>query len=469
MAISTPVLVNGTWFDTANQGGSGSPYLTSSGSNTYTVQLVAGRRYYMVVQSFSSGAAERPNLVVHDQGGTSLAFGLVLDGTNQADISGYGVTGNRISVWEANVTSTTATAAITIQFPATQSACGAGLFYIDGEDDTNTTVQVVLQTGTGTLPGLTMASFGATDNLALLIIATDSPTNTISATESRTKLYENNETERNNHAVFYQNPHGGDVSLNASITSDSWAAIGLEIRAAGGGPVAVSGSDSATLSEARLTSVAWNLRETVTLTDAGVGLLALTPTGDSAALTEGTPVVVGSGLGADTATESEALTALLATLTASDTGTLSEAASATVSLTVADTLALLESAAISGSGPAPNNPIVGDDLSTLTDAMSGFLALTPTGDASVLADAAVAQLNVTVSDALTLTDTRATIPLDLTSTDNAAVSEALAFTAAWTAHDTFAVTDAASIFVPSTFEGEATMGRVGVGARVLGG
>ena len=54
MAISTPVLVNGTWYNTANA----TVYNTNAGTNTYTVQLVSGRRYYMAIESSSSGAAE---------------------------------------------------------------------------------------------------------------------------------------------------------------------------------------------------------------------------------------------------------------------------------------------------------------------------------------------------------------------------------------------------------------------------
>lgn len=228
MAITGPTLVNGTWFDTTNL----STFNTNSGTNTYTVSLVSGRQYFMVIESFSSGAAEFASSVVHDPTGTPLNFTACTDGASTAQVSGWGLTGNEIQVWAVDVTTTTADAAIRITFSAAQSACGAGLFYVTGADLSGNFPQVVNNLGTGTAVSATMASFGATDNMLLLAVARDDIAGGFTPTESRSELYENQETERNWSTTHYQNPNGGDTSVGCTLNvSDDWGAIGIEVKA----------------------------------------------------------------------------------------------------------------------------------------------------------------------------------------------------------------------------------------------
>lgn len=229
MAITGPTLVAGTWYNTANT----NPYSTVSGTNTFNTVLTAGRRYFFVIEAFSSGAAENITSVVHSPSGTPTNFSRVTDGTTDAQLTGFGVTGNVFEVWQVNVTATTADDEIVITFGGTQSACGGALYYIEGEDDTGTIVQVVKATGTSTSPAVTMASFGATDNLLLLAVCRDDIAGGFTVTESRTELYENQESERNWSTTHYQNPHGGDTSVGCTLNvSDDWAAIGIEVKAA---------------------------------------------------------------------------------------------------------------------------------------------------------------------------------------------------------------------------------------------
>jgi hypothetical protein len=107
------------------------------------------------------------------------------------------------------------------------------LFEFDGEDDADTFIQAFGTSGTGTTadPG-TFSAFGATDNAMFLFVSFSDQAKVIAATEGRTELTEWNDAERLVAAIHYQNPHGSDTTVNATSTSDTWAAIGLEVKAA---------------------------------------------------------------------------------------------------------------------------------------------------------------------------------------------------------------------------------------------
>lgn len=466
MAISNPVLVQ-NFYDTANR----SQYNGNTGtSGTGTFSLVAGRRYYVAVHSFSTGPAEAVTIVRHDPTGTPTDFTRVTDGTTSARITGYGVTGNTLELWEANITSTTATAFLRVEYAGTQSACGFGVFYLDGEDDTNTSVQVKILTGTGTLPGVTMNSFGATDNLALLVVARDDVGAALTVTESRTKLYENDETERNNHAVFYQNPHGGDVSLNASITSDNWAAIGVEVRAGGGGPVAVAGTDTATLSEARLTTVAWTLTDTGTVTDTQVTLATVTPIGDSGTTSDALTALTVATAPADSGALTDTLTALDAPVAGVDLGSLTDVlTSMHTDVGATDTLTVAE-ASVAELFPSGPNAIAANDALAVLDLLSSLQTDATGTEAATGTDSLTTlQVDVVVADAFAIADATGTVPLELVAVDAGTVTDAAAWAAAWTASDSLTVTDTGSASFGGALTGELEMGAADIAPRLRGG
>lgn len=234
MAITGPTLVQ-NFYDNDNLGTYSGNVVDASTSGGATFQLVAGRHYFVVIESSSSGAAETVNSVVFDPTGTPLSFSQVDDGVTPAVLTGFGVTGNTFQVWHRHVSSTTATSFLRVIFAGTQSACGWGLFYIEGENDTGTIVQVKTATGASTTPGVTMNAFGGTNNLLLLCVCRDDIAGGFTVTEGRSELYENQENERNWSTTHYQNPHGSDTSVGCTLNvSDNWAAIGIEILAAEG-------------------------------------------------------------------------------------------------------------------------------------------------------------------------------------------------------------------------------------------
>jgi hypothetical protein len=78
-----------------------------------------------------------------------------------------------------------------------------------------------------------MASFfNSNSALALFLCRDDVIAGGFTPTESRSELYDYNDTERNTIGFHYQTPNGGDTSVGATITSDDWAAVGVEFKAA---------------------------------------------------------------------------------------------------------------------------------------------------------------------------------------------------------------------------------------------
>lgn len=200
--------------------------------------LTAGRHYYVsVVGDSSIAGAPIVSSVQHDASGTPLSFTRVTDGGQAAQTDDYRTDAReaRAELWEVHVSSTTANAAITVTFAGTCSAYGCDLFYIEGEEDSGITVQVVKNSGTGTSATATLASFGATDNATFFIVAVNGAGSTITEEEGRSELAQIDDTERATHAVHYQIPNGSDTTLTATVTSADWGTLGIEIQAAGGG------------------------------------------------------------------------------------------------------------------------------------------------------------------------------------------------------------------------------------------
>jgi hypothetical protein len=229
MAITGPTVIRQFYdFDNTN------PYNTNDATNSGgagTDSLVAGRLYLVHISSFSSGAAELPSSVVFDPGGADeLSFTNSGIGTG---LTGFGVTGNTHAVWWAFATATTSASFFRVTFGGTQSAAIISVTEWQGVAQTGTIVQAVLNNGTGTTPDPgTMSAFGATDNATLLFLCRDDISATFTPTEGRSEAYDYSDTERNSQALHYQNPHGSDTTLNATITSDDWSAIGVELKAA---------------------------------------------------------------------------------------------------------------------------------------------------------------------------------------------------------------------------------------------
>jgi len=229
MAITTPTVILNA-FDDTNLG----LY------DTAAVVLTAGRWYTLTVHQYSSAPAESNATVVHDPTGTALSFVLVSPGAVDARVIPWDVQDARcVEVWAVRPASTTASAVIRIDPTATQSTCGWILAeWSAGVDPTDFAVQVVINNGAaGTTASATMAAYGATDNATFFVAADGTSTGgrgLLSADESRTELAENTPTEvRSSCANYYQIPHGGDTTLTATIaSSQDWAAIGIEVKAA---------------------------------------------------------------------------------------------------------------------------------------------------------------------------------------------------------------------------------------------
>lgn len=219
MALTNPVL--------ATQGGDSA---NNSTYDTAALVLTAGRIYYISVGAYRSGGANDPVSIEHDPTGTPLAFAVVSDGTTSASINGAGGGGQYgLYVWAVRVTSTTGSAVIRITFSGARSACGWIVWYTTGEQATNTHRQVVLA---ATSNAVTMAAFGATDNMAVLVTSSDDQAATFTPTEGRSEIAEQSDAERMAHADDYQNPHGGDTTLNMTVSVGNPASIGIEIVAA---------------------------------------------------------------------------------------------------------------------------------------------------------------------------------------------------------------------------------------------
>lgn len=219
MAIANPVLAINN-FSTTN----------ATSYDTAAVVLTSGRRYFISLDS--RGSATGISTVQHDPTGSPLSFTQVTDGSTAAALT-YG-SNAYLEVWEVNVTSTTGSAVIRITANGSTNGMGWILWYITGEDDSGTIVQVVTNSGAGTSSSVTMATFAAVDNLTYFGTAgqstfADKP---ISPDESRVEIAETECTEQYHHADHRQNPHGSDTSLTASWTGgEDWGAIGIEIKA----------------------------------------------------------------------------------------------------------------------------------------------------------------------------------------------------------------------------------------------
>lgn len=246
MTLATPTMItNG--YDTDNQ----DPYVTTdtvTGAGIpWTGVLTAGRLYVLVLHHYRT-AATTLNAVTHDAGGTPLSFARVTDGSVSAQVVSWDAAGHRTAeVWYVIPAADTANAGITMDWNATGSASGWTLIeYASGFDSTTPFRQVVVASGTaGTTASVTMAAFGASGNGTLFCAfngtGTGAPGEAFAATEGRTELAENDESERADHCVHHQTPNGSDTTLNATWTNaEDWAAIGIEIVAStGGGGISV--------------------------------------------------------------------------------------------------------------------------------------------------------------------------------------------------------------------------------------
>lgn len=236
MSVSAPTLV-GNFYDIDNT----NPYNSNDATNSsgaFTFAMVSGRRYYVLIHSYSAGAAELATSVVFDPGGADQSsFIKVTDGTDNAESTGtMGNTGDTFQLWYFDATTNTGTSFLRVTFGATQSAAGFGVFYVTGYNTgtgASAHPQVVIANGTSASASVTFGSAPASDSLTLLCVGINNPTGTVTPDESRTELYENDESERNNHALHYQ-AGATDTTLTATLdTSQAWVAFAIEVAAAG--------------------------------------------------------------------------------------------------------------------------------------------------------------------------------------------------------------------------------------------
>lgn len=199
--------------------------------DTGVIVLTADRWYTISAHAYSLAGGQSLNSVTHDPLGTPRSFTL---------IPGAAVAWNsrRLEVWAIKPAVTTDSALIRLAWAGTQSASGWILNeWSAGVDPTTFAQQVVINSGTAsTSSSVDMSSFTANDNATFFITGlgtgAGAPGKDLIAGEGRIELAENDETERAEHQDSYQNPNGGDTSLNSSWTGAmDWGAIGIEVKA----------------------------------------------------------------------------------------------------------------------------------------------------------------------------------------------------------------------------------------------
>lgn len=214
------------------------PYDTNSGTGgTGTDSLVSGSLYIVHITSYSAGAAELPTSVVFDPGGADeLTFAVLTDGTDTAEQTGYGLTGQTHAAYYAFAPANTAASFFRVTFGGTQSAAQIAITKIEGAKTgggSTTFPQLVLNSGTGTSATCTMASFVDANSATLMLVAREDHNQTFSPDESRSEIYDYTDAERTSMCWHEQNPNGSDTSLSATLsTSDDWVVFGIELAAA---------------------------------------------------------------------------------------------------------------------------------------------------------------------------------------------------------------------------------------------
>jgi hypothetical protein len=482
VAISTPTTVTASG-STANAG----TY------DTAAVTLTANRLYVIVCTGYRAGGGTNMTSITHDPLGTPLAFSEV---TGQNGATWDAAAHRSMEIYYVIPASTTANALVRIVWAATQSSMGWRLMEIQsGFDPTGGTTTfpqstITVDAGAGTAIAATMSSFGATDNLTLLCMGwgqgTANPSETIAATESRSELGEHNDGERTSQGVHYQNPHGSDTSVGATLSANQeWAIAAIEVAAASTASN-ISGSDTVTESEALTAlTLAGAVADSSTLTDALTALFAAWSLTDTLTLTD-TPSVLASLTAADSVTVADALTALsgqvsatdLATLTdtltafsvawqLTDTVTLSETAAAHANVMAVDSATLTDTGSASFVGGVDNESDV--DSATVSETLAIQVDLVA-ADAIAMADTmAINALLSPAGDSLTLSDTLGPLVGDLALVDSLALADALNYHTDWSLSDTWTLTDSGTV-VP-TFSNQLNgkaRGRVTVDPLITG-
>lgn len=191
--------------------------------------LVAGRLYTIAILGHRTSGGQGPTSVVHDSGGTPLAF--VSEVTNIAYASD---TLKDLTLWRVIPSSDTANAAITITYSATHSVCCWILEEWDGIDSTGTgIVQSVINNGTGVTPTATLAAYSDSNNAGYFTASIGVIGRTFTAESGWTGEVECNDTEREDLSAEAQLP-GSDTTPSETVSGASvnWGAIAAEIQAA---------------------------------------------------------------------------------------------------------------------------------------------------------------------------------------------------------------------------------------------
>lgn len=201
--------------------------LTSAGDSTdqdtYTtssVTLKAGRLYCMGVEN--SHASSAPAVSSITGGGTW---------TSRASVQ-YNGTLNRISLW-TSVPTTDYTGTIAIFFGTTSGNTGAvwALDEMSGVDTSTNDgiVQTATGTGSSTTPLATLSAFGSANN-ASYGVAGHAANTTSTAGTGFTELADVG-TATPAQAIHTEWQVGNDTTVDSTITSAAWGAIGAEIKA----------------------------------------------------------------------------------------------------------------------------------------------------------------------------------------------------------------------------------------------
>lgn len=346
-----------------------------------------------------------------------------------------------VSVWRAMSTSDPTDGTVVINFAGTQHRCMAQLFEVSGANTSGTNgsgAVVQSKTGTGTSTvSVTLDSAIETGNATFGSVIHNVDTVTASPGTSYQEVGTQAGGTSPSILRFSEWRPAGNTTVDSSATlTPLMGMVALELRVAGTPNVTKSDTDSATLAESAILTVAAAGADSAALTETG-SVTATVTHSDSGALAE-SPSATATVAHADTAVVADATYTL--DIPGSDAATLTEAASATATLTASDTLAAAEAATVDLSG---------SDGATLTDTGSAT-AVVVAADTGALSEAAAMAAVLAGVDSATATDNDGSVVVtgsnvNVDASDSATLSESGVVSVTMAASDSGTLTESPTV------------------------
>jgi hypothetical protein len=186
---------------------------------------VNNRLYLLAIGSYrpSAGASFPPDTVT---GG-----GLTWAKLGDTIISTSGTSTRSISVWWALTTSGATTGALTITYGSTSNNCTWSVVEFDGVDTTAPVVQTVTNKGDSGTASVTLAAYGSANNRPY---SAQFKAATAVFTAEHTELHQQNLDDGTNDVTLQTQWSAtvADTTPSATLSSNTWGIIGIEIKAA---------------------------------------------------------------------------------------------------------------------------------------------------------------------------------------------------------------------------------------------